>query len=1098
MKAGLCYSKKYHVFSNGTIRRERSMQDAALTGTNIKVLIVEDELIIAKGLAKRLVALGYAVAGSVASGEEALLNISAEPPDIILMDIHLQGNMDGVETAEKIRSISDIPLIYLTAYADPDSLARAKITEPHGYIVKPFQDLTLRSAIEMGMYKHRMESRLRRSEQWLATILRSIGDGVIATDAAGKITFMNPVAEALTGWRGEESIGRELTEVFTIRDGKSGITAEQMVKRVILNGKPVSMLEQTFLLSRDGREIPIEAKATLFSGVQGVNAGLALVFLDITEQIRTEEALRRSERLLAIKNQIANIFLTIPDEEMYMEVLDLIKGVMESEYGLYGFIDEARNLVAPSLTRCVWEECRVPGKAVIFPFETWGGLWGRALTEKKSFFANRPFTVPQGHIPINSFLTVPVLFRGETIGLVSVANKAGGYTDDDRELLESIVARIAPILQARLERDRQQKERRRVEEELLKSESQLRSIFDAIPDLISIIDKDYRIILSNWHGGYDYVPEKIRATHPHCYEAYYGTDRVCEPCHVEEAFRTGTLVYREKYNAHVGFVEIYGAPIFDGAGNVVLVVEIVRDITQRKIAVEALATEKERLAVTLCSIGDGVITTDIDGRIVLINRMAEEMTGWSQEVAIGKPFAEVFNIINEKTRLRCESPVDKVLAKGTIVGIDNHTVLISRHGKERIIADSGAPIRDQESRIVGAVLVFRDITDKLKMEEELFKAQKLESIGILAGGIAHDFNNLLTAILGNISLAKLLTSKEDKIHQKLIEAEKASVRAKDLTQQLLTFSRGGAPVKKATSIAGIIRDSAGFALSGSKVTCQFNIPDDLWPAEVDEGQISQVINNLIINANQAMPDGGIITVACKNIYVGNKESLPLPGGRYVLIDLTDQGTGINQNDIPRIFDPYFTTKKSGKGLGLATVYSIVKNHDGHINVDTATGRGTTFTIYLPAADSETVDLIVNETLTTAIKGKILVMDDEEVIRVIAGEILEFLGYEVEFAGDGNQAIELYKKAMESGHPFIAVIMDLTIPGGMGGKETIQILREIDQNITAIASSGYSNDPIMAEYKTYGFSGVITKPYMVSELERALNEVLARSINVASL
>ncbi len=468
------------------------------------------------------------------------------------------------------------------------------------------------------------------------------------------------------------------------------------------------------------------------------------------------------------------------------------------------------------------------------------------------------------------------------------------------------------------------------------------------------------------------------------------------------------------------------------------------------------------------------------------------MTGWSQDEAIGKPFAEVFNIINEKTRLRCESPVDKVLAKGTIIGIDNHTVLISRHGKERIIADSGAPIRDQESRIVGAVLVFRDITDKLKMEEELFKAQKLESIGILAGGIAHDFNNLLTAILGNISLAKILTSKEDKIHQKLTEAEKASLRARDLTQQLLTFSRGGAPVKKVTSIAGIIRDSAAFTLSGSKVTCQFNIPDDLWPAEVDEGQISQVINNLIINANQAMPDGGIITVTCKNIYVGNKESLPLPGGRYVLITITDQGTGIREDDIPRIFDPYFTTKKSGKGLGLATVYSIVKNHDGHITVDTATGTGTTFTIYLPAAESGVVEFMVHETITAAVKGKILVMDDEEVIREIAGEILEFLGYEVEFAGDGNEAVDLYKKARESGHPFIAVIMDLTIPGGMGGKETIQILREIDENITAIASSGYSNDPIMAEYKTYGFSGVITKPYMVSELEKILNEVLVRT------
>jgi PAS domain S-box-containing protein len=1069
------------------------LTDKSSTGSRTKILVVEDELIIAKGIEKRLMALGYAVAGTVASGEEALAKVIETAPDLLLMDIHLQGNMDGVETAEKIRSVADIPVIYLTAYADPDSLSRAKLTEPFGYIVKPFQDHTLRSAIEMALYKHQMEGRLRRSEQWLATILMSIGDAIIATDAQGLITFINPVAAALTGWEQKEALGRELLEVFRVREETPTATAENIVRKVIHNGVAVTFLGRNYLLSRDGREIPIEAKATPFLGVPGENMGLALTFLDISELIKTEEALRRSERLLSIKNQVANIFLTVPDEEMYAEVLEVIMNFIGSPYGFFGYIDEAGNLVIPSLTKNIWEECRVHEKTIIFPRDKWGGIWGRALKEGRTFFKADAFNVPEGHITINNFLAVPIIYHGETIGIVSVANREGGYDEDDRDLLQSLASRIAPILKARLERDRQEKERRRAEEALLKSESQLRSIFDAIPDLVSIIDKDYRIILSNWHGGYDYVREDIRATRPHCYEAYYGTDRVCEPCHAEEAFRTGTLVFREKYNPHVGYVEIYAAPIFDGEGNVALVVELVRDITQRKIAVDALATEKERLAVTLRSIGDGVITTDTDGKILLINRIAEEMTGWSQDEATGKPFAEVFNIVNEKTRLRCESPVDKVLTKGTIIGIDNHTVLVSRDGKERIIADSGAPIRDQESRIVGAVLVFRDITDKLKMEEELFKAQKLESIGILAGGIAHDFNNLLTAILGNISLAKMLTSKEDKIHQKLTEAEKASLRARDLTQQLLTFSRGGAPVKRVTSIAGIIRESAAFTLSGSKITCQFDIPDDLWPTEVDEGQISQVINNLIINADQAMPDGGGIKVTCKNIYLERNVSLPLPDGRYVLISITDQGVGIHEDNIPRIFDPYFTTKDSGKGLGLATVYSIVKNHDGHITVDSATGAGTTFTIYLPATESGAVECMVHEAITAAVKGKILLMDDEEVIREIAGEILEFLGYEVEFAGDGREAVDLYKKARESGHPFIAVIMDLTIPGGMGGKETLQILREFDENITAIASSGYSNDPIMAEYKRYGFSGVITKPYMVSELEKIVNEVLVRTV-----
>ena len=1069
------------------------MTDKSSTEPRIKILVVEDELIIAKGIENRLTAMGYSVSGTVTSGEEALVKAIETSPDLVIMDIHLQGDMDGVEAARKIRTIADIPVIYLTAYTDPDSLGRAKLTDPFGYIVKPFQDHTLKSAIEMGLYKHRMERKLKNSEQWLATILRSIGDAIIATDAEGLITFMNPVAEALTGWDKNDALERKLMEVFRVRREEQTAEPEELVHKVIHNGAAVTLLGRNYLLSRDGREIPIEAKATPFQGVQGEKMGLALTFMDITELMGTEEALRRSERLLSIKNQVANVFLTFPDKEMFAEVLEVIMDVMESPYGFFGYIDEEGDLVIPSMTKSVWDECRVHEKTIIFPRGKWGGMWGQALRDGLPFLGSDIFNVPEGHVAIKSFLAVPIIYHNETIGIISVANKGGGYGDYDKDILQSLVSRIAPILKARLERDRQEKVRRRAEEELLKSESQLRSIFEAIPDLISIVDKDFRIVLSNWHGGYDYVPEEVRAIRPHCYEAYYGVDGICEPCHVKEAFRTGELVISEKYNPQIGYVETYGAPIFDGEGNVAMVVEIVRDITQKKIAAEALATEKERLAVTLRSIGDGVITTDTEGKIVLMNRVAEEMTGWSQEETVGKPFDEVFLILNEKSRLRCENPVERVLRTGTIIGLANRTVLISKSGKERIIADSGAPIRDQESRIVGAVLVFHDITYKLKMEEELLKSQKLESIGILAGGIAHDFNNLLTAILGNISLAKLLTSSEDSIHHKLAEAEKASLRARDLTQQLLTFSKGGAPVKKTTSIAGLIRDSSAFTLSGSKVTCLFDIPDDLWPTEVDEGQISQVINNLIINADQAMPDGGVITVTCKNVYVGNKNVLPLPHGRYILIAITDKGVGIGEENIARIFDPYFTTKESGKGLGLATVYAIIKNHEGHITVDSAIGEGTTFTIYLPASKFTAVEEIDRGTVTSAVRGKILVMDDEENIRDVAGEILEYLGFEVEFAGDGNEAVELYKKAREDGVPFITVIMDLTIPGGMGGKETIRILREYDENITAIASSGYSNDPIMADYMGYGFSGVITKPYMVSDLERVLNEVLSRKI-----
>ncbi|MCK5194189.1 MAG: PAS domain S-box protein, partial [Desulfobulbaceae bacterium] len=343
----------------------------------------------------------------------------------------------------------------------------------------------------------------------------------------------------------------------------------------------------------------------------------------------------------------------------------------------------------------------------------------------------------------------------------------------------------------------------------------------------------------------------------------------------------------------------------DDQGKITHYQGIVEDITKRKQAEELLSEEKERLAVTLRSIGDGVITTDTAGNIVLMNKIAEKLTGWSQEEAFNRPLTEVFHIINEKTRKRCENPVEKVLSSGKIIGLANHTALIAKDGTERSIADSGAPIRDKESRIIGVVLVFRDVTLKNQMEEELLKVKKLESVSVLAGGIAHDFNNILAGILGNIELTLLDANLKPKTQKFLTEAKKASVRAKDLTQQLLTFAKGGEPVKETTSLSEIMRDSAEFVLHGSNVACQYHIPDDLWFVEIDKGQMSQVIQNLIINAKHAMPAGGIINITCKNILSSATESIFLPRkNNYIRVTISDSGIGIPENVIDKIFDPY--------------------------------------------------------------------------------------------------------------------------------------------------------------------------------------------------
>ncbi|MBI5640054.1 MAG: response regulator [Nitrospirae bacterium] len=503
-----------------------------------------------------------------------------------------------------------------------------------------------------------------------------------------------------------------------------------------------------------------------------------------------------------------------------------------------------------------------------------------------------------------------------------------------------------------------------------------------------------------------------------------------------------------------------------------------------------LETEKERLSVTLRSIGDGVIATDRQGSVILMNRVAEELTGWKQPEALGRELSEVFHIINEKTRETCGNPVEGVLQSGGIIGPARHTVLVCRDSTERIIADSGAPIRDRESRIIGVVLVFRDITEKRIAEEELMRAHKLESIGILAGGIAHDFNNILTVITGNISLAMDDISSGHPAGRPLATAENATARASDLARQLLTFSRGGAPVRQTASLSEMIRETASFAVRGSKCRCEFSIPDDLWPGNVDEGQVSQVIHNLVLNADQAMPQGGTINISCENTTLNEAGNIPLKKGRYLKITIRDEGIGIPRECLGKIFDPYFTTKQKGSGLGLAVSYSIIRNHDGHISADSMLGTGTSFEIYLPAsAESPHIASPKNSAILPLGSGRILVMDDEGLIIEFLHETLRRNGYSADGAKDGQEAIRKYKEAMDAGSPFKAVIMDITIPGGMGGGEAIRKILSIDPSAKVIVSSGYSNDPIMSDFRTYGFCGVITKPYKSGEVRKVLQEVL---------
>jgi PAS domain S-box-containing protein len=483
-----------------------------------------------------------------------------------------------------------------------------------------------------------------------------------------------------------------------------------------------------------------------------------------------------------------------------------------------------------------------------------------------------------------------------------------------------------------------------------------------------------------------------------------------------------------------------------------------------------------------------IIRMDRLGTITFFNAFAESLFGFKRPDIIGR------NIVGTIFRDPAAAMESIRTAPEPQARFDSENV--RSDGKRLWVSWIVQPVYGETNELTEFLCVGADITERKALEEkrqqldqQMLHVQKIESLGVLAGGIAHDFNNILAAILGNVSLVRMDLDPASKEYLHLGNAEKASLHARDLTAQLLTFSRGGAPIKKTVSLEHILRDTVKFSLRGSKVRSVVTIAPHLWQIDADAGQLGQVFNNLVINACQAMPSGGAVTVEAENVSVKKADGLLLPDGRHVKVSVRDEGTGIREEHLQRIFDPYFTTKQSGSGLGLAVTFSVIKNHQGHITVQSKLGEGAVFTVHLPASEQQPAAQQHPEPVFPPLNARVLIMDDEPLVCGVAGAILKRYGCSVEFARDGNEAMALYQQAAVSSKPFDVLLMDLTIPGGMGGKETLLKLKEFAPNVRAIASSGYSNDPIMANFREYGFSAVIAKPYQPAELSAILQSVL---------
>lgn len=644
--------------------------------------------------------------------------------------------------------------------------------------------------------------------------------------------------------------------------------------------------------------------------------------------------------------------------------------------------------------------------------------------------------------------------------------------------------------------------RKAMEDELRESEQCYRRIVETVEEGIWVVDEDNKTVLVNTKTAAMFgcqAQEMIGRSVLAFLDMEHREDcgEVLEKC--KKGHRQARDLRFERQDGSALWARVACNPITTMEKSCCGVLLMVTDISERKEYEIELTREKERLAVSLRSIADGVITTDADSHITMMNRVAEELTGWSEQDAIGRPLDEVFKVFEPSTKKHASHIYENVLKDGHCMSPMFKVELLTRDNKRRIVADSTVAIKDDAGDIMGIIIVFRDITQQQRLEMEREKAGRLESLGNLAGGIAHDFNNILTGIAGNISLAQAELAAGSGAADLLKEAERECSRAARLTAQLLTFSRGGAETGAQASIGEAVKQAAEFAARGSNVNVDIKTPPGLWNVCLEAAQVDQIVHNLVRNAVQAMPNGGTVYVNAENVELGG-DAVPLGKnpGRYVRLSFQDHGVGIPPDQRDKIIDPYYTTRPDRVGMGLSIVYSILQKNSGWLDIDSAVGKGTRVELYMPAQEqpestgSKKQD---EEEGKGMLQGKkVLVMDDEATLRSLIERVLKKSGFIVDTVSDGAAAIDSLRDARREDTAYDLVILDLTVPGGKGGQEVLSELREVDADVPVIVSSGYANAPAMKSPREFGFDEVLLKPFQVGDLQELVWKTLAAHVS----
>ncbi|GFE60579.1 PAS domain S-box protein [Geobacter sp. AOG2] len=899
-------------------------------------------------------------------------------------------------------------------------------------------------AKEVATHKQSEEA-LRVSKEQLRVVFDASEAGIIQVSPQGIIEFSNRRMADMFGESPQELIGTPYQD--HLHESEKQIGDAQMHQ--LIQGKIQSVSLDRHYIRKDGTSFWGHLSGRRLENPDGSLHALVGVIADITERKQAENELRKSDERMRLffEHQIVGMAITSP-EKAWLQVNDQLCKML-------GYSREELAILS-------WEELTYP-EDLALDLDKFNRLLSGEIND---YSIEKRFMHKDGSI----------IHTNLSVGCVR-------HTDGSVDYVLALLEDISSTKLLALKREEDQRF--------------LQTILDSISDFIFYKDKNSMFLGCNdsYASRYIGLSKDQIIGHP---DGEFINDRESVRKYIEsdrQVISSGRPLMLKHWitlaNGQKTLVEVVKSPFYDTNGQVAGVIGVARDITEHHLALETITREKEAAQRYLDIAGVMFCALNRAGEIILINKKGAEILGYDDNELLGQNWFDVCLPYHVRKSVK---GVFALQLAGELTPVEFYeNSVIKKNGEERLIAFHNTLLRD-EAGISGVLFSGEDITEKRLTQNELLKNQKLESLGVLAGGIAHDFNNIITGIMGNISFARMSLGKPDKADQLLENAEKASMRASSLATQLLTFAKGGTPIMKKVSVGHILEETLSLTLRGANVKGVVDIPESLHAIEADEGQLSQVFNNLIINAVQAMPKGGSLTIKAENVTLVAQNKMLLPPGTYVMLVFTDQGCGISEEDLKKIFDPYFTTKAGGNGLGLASANSIIRRHNGYIGVKSIAGEGATFQIYLPAIDEAYANHqsdSVTQTTDGHIGGSILVMDDEKMILELLTEMLEYLGCHVTTCENGTEAVAKYKAEFDSGKTFTAVIMDLTVPGGMGGREAAEQILAFDPKASLIVSSGYSNDLTMADYGSYGFIGAVTKPYNLSKLSQLLSSIVCR-------